>query len=76
MDIESFRELSEVIALMRAEGVLYLKTGDTEITLGPALPKQAAQPAVEDKAEIELVETPKPTRRNPLLDHPALKNRR
>lgn len=74
MDIENLSELAEVIALMRAEGVLYLKLGDNEITLGPQLARgRAAEPDTDqDKPELVQVES-KPTRRNLMLDHPSLK---
>lgn len=65
-------ELAEVLELMRRHGALYVKLGELEVYLGSAAlshyeqDQQAAQ-FVDDRPKGER------SRRNPLLDHPALR---
>jgi hypothetical protein len=75
VDLEANLEsIADLVALMRREGVLYLKAGEIEVTLGPA-------PIADEPPKAQFVhdETPpaagEPTRsrRNKLLDHPSLK---
>lgn len=77
MDYPDINELSTLVTALRELGVLYFKQGELEITLGAPPPKLPAKPAAEsdeDKDELVTVES-KPSRRNPLLDHPSLQRR-